>query len=141
MFRYLALALVVALPIGCAQIGRSTYDAFLYSESAMICLQTARRVGAREAKRKGHHQPNDEIARAQSRCRTEVPRDQWRVIVLSRPDDDHQFEVDTWPEGLSVRARPKDAEWVEVTFPDGRRGWVPFSQLILIYEFSQQAAA
>jgi hypothetical protein len=136
MLRYLALALIVTLQIGCAQISRPTYDAFLYSESAMICLQKARGVGVRESTRKDHLTPNDEISRAQSRCRTEVSRDQWRVVVLSKPDGDRQFEVDTWPEGLSVRARPKDAEWVEVTFPDGRNGWVPFSQLVLVYEFS-----
>ena len=141
MWRLLAIALALPLQLGCALIAGPTYDAFLYSESALSCLHGARRDGVREAKRKGHLEPNEEVARAESRCRMAVPRDHWRVSVLSNPAGAIRFTVDTWPNGLPVRARPRDAEWVEITFLDGRRGWVSLSHLMLIITFDQQAAA
>jgi hypothetical protein len=133
MLHIRAFALVAAVQIGCGLTAATPHDGLLYSEASMSCLLTARGEGAREAMREGHSTPNDAIARAQSRCRTEISRDRWHASVSSEPDGATAFTVDTWPTGLPVRARPRDAEWVEVSFPDGRRGWVPFSQLILIY--------
>ena len=133
MWRLLPPLLAIAgLQQGCALIARPSYDAFLYSEPAMSCLLAARRGGVREAERERHAMPNAAIDRAQSRCRFDVPREQWHVFVRSSPDGATQFAVDTWPTGLPVRAQPKDGRWVEIALRDGRRGWVLFSQILLI---------